>query len=242
MAILLDGTTQYGSRADASALSAPAGDWAIGGWVRVDDLSGASFQYLWSHGALNASNSVNVYLREASSGGGRENKATVAVEDALANNVGFDSTGTPGTSSAWQHWVLQRKSTNLELYFAGSSEGSAAIGSLGAIDPVTALNIGRRVQDATRFFTGGVAEFFKISRSLTAGEIASLAAGVNLTTIEPSPDVYWRILDNTSPSADLGPNNLPLTLNGSPASLTHPFSDQSVVPLAMATYARRRAG
>jgi len=49
---------------DNAALTLPDGDWAIAGWIKLDDAVGSSQQFLVSWDAVNNSRSVNVFFTE----------------------------------------------------------------------------------------------------------------------------------------------------------------------------------
>ena len=161
---------------DDPVLTLPDGNWAIAGWVKLDNNTGSLFQYFFSWGGASASPSINLLFNEASAANPNELRFLIA--DSGGDQANGISTGTPGTSTAWQHIIIQRAVSTYTQYVDGSADGSATNAAVGAIDVGTALYFGARSdEDADRRFGGDMAEWAKWDRVLTADEQAALATG-----------------------------------------------------------------
>lgn len=215
---------------DNAALTLPDADWTLGGWLKLDDNTGSNFQYFLSWGALNANPSCNWLVNE--SGAGDANKMQALVEDSGGQQFAVISTGTPGTSTAWQHVALVRLGSTLTQYINGAADGTDTDATVDAVDVTTNLYFGTRSVDPTnRWFGGAMAEWAKWDRALSVGELLGLAAG---WTPDHFPTPVWQIRMFGGQYAEM---RVPLTVtnNGStaadhPGGLIYP-SGAIVVPV-----------
>ena len=172
-------TTRYYSVADTPHLSYPDGDWCVGFWSRVEENSGSLYQYPFSHGALAATASLNVWLEEDTGG-------------TAANTWKFDFSGTrinatkaTGADKTDRLIVVQRRDDDgeLQMWFCEPNSVAEKVAStgnlpLGVKSPAGSLNIGRREDgNVDRYYEEHLGEVFKGDFSLSKTEIELLAAG-----------------------------------------------------------------
>ena len=162
---------------DDPVLTLPDGSWAIAGWLKLDNNTGTLFQYFLSWGGASASPSINLLFNEASAAS-NPNELRFLIADSGGDQANGTSTGTPGTSTAWQHIIVQRSVSTYTQYVDGSADGSTVNAGVDAINVGTALYFGARSdEDADRRFGGDMAEWAKWDRALIDTERAALASG-----------------------------------------------------------------
>ena len=158
-----------------------ANDFTIALTFRADDLSGSSFQYLYSHGELDQPNSVNIYLSE-----GTTNNLWVEIrdgDDAFSSNLNFDVTSFVGDGQ-WHDIAVTVGSDGTRLYVDGVLRRFEADTGAGSINPAGDLYFGRREDgEATRFYGGALDSVQIYDRQMSASEVTSLAANVNRGTV-----------------------------------------------------------
>jgi hypothetical protein len=150
--------------ADHAALSFPAGDWTIAGWVRLDDNSGTAFQYFISWGAVATVSSFNLYFNE--SGQASPNAITMNLLDDAGIQVALASSATPGTNLNWQHIAVIHDGIFVRTYVDGIEVLAVDNASFGALD-----------EPGTWFFGGSMAEGCKWDRALSLNELTALVNG-----------------------------------------------------------------
>ena len=161
---------------DDPVLTLPDGNWAIAGWVKLDNNTGSLFQYFFSWGGASASPSINLLFNEASAANPNELRFLIA--DSGGDQANGTSTGTPGTSTAWQHIIVQRSGNTFTQYVDGSADGSTINADVNNINLTSALYLGARSdEDNDRRFGGDMAEWAKWDRALVADERAALVLG-----------------------------------------------------------------
>ncbi|MFA5262177.1 MAG: LamG domain-containing protein [Opitutaceae bacterium] len=237
MSLVLNGSSQYLYAADAAVLTLTP-RWSLGGWLKIASNAGNYFQYFLSWGTLNAANSLNWYFGEAGDAT-IPNKCRFAIRDATHDAVVVDTTGTPGTSTLWQHVLLVCAGETLTQYINGSADGTANQSGFGAVNDGNALYLGSRSYTPTdRMFKGSLAEWAKWDRALSAAEIAALVAGAKPGDV--GTPVWWLPMRDDKES-DLG--SLTTTLVGSPTwdSADHPVSYVARFPWQQRRH-RRMAG
>ncbi|KKK94494.1 hypothetical protein LCGC14_2682310, partial [marine sediment metagenome] len=185
MAWSFDETTQNVQIADNAALTLPDADWSVGGRVKLDDNTGSAFQYFFSWNNFNLNPTFQLFFREASAAD--PNKLKVRIEDTSLNLIEFVSSGTPGTSTAWQHLMIIRSGSTVSMYVDNVFEGSQTDAAFHDVDFAGDLFLGARFDQATdRQLGGDMAEWAKWDRALNASERAALAAGASPVTMPNS--------------------------------------------------------
>ena len=207
-------TTRYYSVPDSADWTFPNSDWFVYIWTRVDDNSGALFQYLFSNNNFSTTNSLNILLEEGT-GGGNNGKWQV-----ITDTLNLNSTTAPGGDGVERLVLFQRNGSNIEIRFCeagqdATSEGSAAY-SDGAINGST-VNIGRRVDGNTgRYYEEHFGDVVKGSGSLSLAQITLLGKGVSPVDVVgyDNLDIWLQFREATSQVVDIINGNI-ATRNGS---------------------------
>lgn len=203
MAWAFDEVNDYVTLGDDAALTLPNGDWTIGGWTKLTDNTGTLYQYFMSWGAFMATPAFQWFFTEASEGAA-PNKLSWRFNSTTTN-----STGTYGSSTAWQHIALQRSGTTVSLYVNGSADATTSSLSA-AVNVADTFYIGTRQDlNVDRFFGGTMSEWAKWDRALSADELASLALGYSPIFMKP----VWYLPMQTAYTETRVP--LTVTNNGS---------------------------
>lgn len=183
MAIHFDEINDYYTIADDPSLTLPNSDWCVGTWTRVDDMSGAAFQYLISTGGYGVNPSINIYLDEFGSGKWWLN----------VNGTEISTTSVYTGDGVDRLLICQRRSGTLEIIVcdAFGSAVQEASGSLSAASDAGVWNIGRRTDgNVDRYYGGDAGEFFKGDFSLSLDEVTALGSGLKITSLGKVLDVY----------------------------------------------------
>lgn len=191
MAWSFNETDQYATIGDDAALSLPDGDWTIGGWLKLDDNDGTSYQYFFSWNTIGTNNSIGIYFRE----GGAYGQLTFRVKDGDGTEKTLISDGTPGSLTRWQHVLARRidADNKVEMYLDGVYETYNWATDLGAVNHTGSLYLGARSDvSATRMYGGDMAEWAKWDRALSTDEIAALAAGYPVSDFYDSA-IKWHL-------------------------------------------------
>ncbi len=146
--------------------------------IKIDDNTGSLFQYIYSHGDINTTNSLNVFLNEDSHGSDPNQLRTVIrdTDDTLDNTaLQFDASAIIGDGN-WHTYTLTVESgVGATVYLDGILQATDATRGGDAIDPITDLNLGARYDsDPDRFFGGALDSVHLLDRSLTSAEVESL--------------------------------------------------------------------
>lgn len=175
---------------DNAALTLPAGDWTLAGWIKSTSIDGSGFQYFFSWGFPSSSNSINITLLEAS--GGTPNGIKIIIHDgATVNDHTFAAT--PGLNREWQHFAFVRSSDALRLYLNGVVDENVldltGFGDVNNSDPLY-LGIREDLSD-TRRFDGCMSDWAKWDRALTETELLLLSDNTRPSAI--TEDLAWYI-------------------------------------------------
>lgn len=234
-----DSNTDDVQISDNAALTFPDADWTIAGWIKLTSNTGSFYQYFCSWNAFNAVNSFQWYFGEASSP--EANKLLFLHEDAGADQVLNEGSGTPGTRTDWMHLAMTRSGSTVEHYVDAVSEGSDVNASFDAIDWTGAFYLGSRATSPTaRYLDGAMAEWAKWDRALSTPEIAALANGMRPWRFGESLKWYlpMKVGGTGGDYEDWGPSRLTVTNNGSlhadhpPTGLWTPRLTYPTVPAA----------
>ncbi len=129
---------------DDPVLTFPDADWTLAGWIRLDDNVGSGFQYFVSWRGFNDTNNIQWLFAEASVAT-YANKLGFELQDADADNVGNPTpvytTGTPGTSTIWQHIALTRTGAGVFTQYVngvadGTATGAATVAGVAVASPL----------------------------------------------------------------------------------------------------------
>jgi len=225
MSLTLNGS-QGVQIADAAVLTLPDGDWSWQAWVKIADNSGAGTWNLLSWGVYAGTPSATVRMYQASSA--FPNKLRSNFEDGDGDNVVLTSTGTPGASSAWQHWAVVRSGNTVTQYVDGVADGNATNADFDAVDKAADEYVGC-YNTGLLGLVGKLAESAKWSRALSGGELAALAAGAPPGDYSTNLDWWLPLVDDKESDA----GGLTTSLVGSPSwdSGDHPVAYSSAIEL-----------
>jgi hypothetical protein len=141
-----------------------------------------------------------------------DNKLGFITKDTINRNV---DTGVVVAANTWSHVALVKTSTNMYGYLNGTQYGPTATTTAMASQP-SSFGIGAR-QNGTNPFDGSVAELATWTRSLSASEVASLAAGFKPNRVS-TPDIYIPLVRD---AIDIR-SSYTVTKTGSPSVENHP--------------------
>jgi Concanavalin A-like lectin/glucanases superfamily len=144
---------------------------------KIDTNAGTLFKYAYSHGNINGTNSINVFITEASHPTPNLFR-TVArdVNDTLDNlALDTDISSLIGDGN-WHTYALVADSTGLTVYIDGAIAASDATRGTDGFDPAGSLHIGSRDDaDVARFYGGDLDTVQIYDRALSPVEVAAHA-------------------------------------------------------------------
>ena len=155
---------------------------------RLDDNSGSLFQYIFSHGDVNTTNSVNVFLNEASHGTDPNVLRTVIRDsnDTLDNfALQFDISSIVGDGE-WHTYTATVGAGGIEVFLDGVSQASDATRGTDGVNPTGSLYLGSRQDlDADRYFGGALDSLSIYDSTLSSTQVSALSnssvGSVNIT-------------------------------------------------------------
>lgn len=194
MARSFNGTSDL-IRADSAHVFATATACSFSAWVQA----AASATKVFYAEAQTGSNNNNLRIQTDSTTGSHVeviiHLTTSNLLDLVGTKIAFD--GTPHHITATQdtahHWTL---------YVDGQLDATATATST-SISTISNLAIGALFRSsAVLFFPGTIWDVANWSRQLSAGEAASLGAGLPASFL--APDHYWPLWGLDSPEPDIG--------------------------------------
>ncbi len=170
-------------------------DFTLSFDFKIDDNDGNGFRYIYSHDSLNQLNSLNIFFREANSGGGAPNTLATVIRDSQDpsgfNDLDIDASALIGN---WHTYTLVvEKGVGAAVFIDGVQQASTTRGD-DSINPAGNVFIGARNNlDTNAFFDGSLDTFRIYDRAMTDAEVGELAssnspqtATVRLTVNTPS--------------------------------------------------------
>lgn len=158
---------------DHAALTLPDGDWTIAGWLKLDAHDSTKHQYFLSWGAYAAQPSLNWWFVHTTN-----QLQLYSIDDDGTALDGVVSASTPGTSTIWQHLLLQRLGNTVTQYIDGVADGADLDAAYDGVNVGSNLYFGgRSVDPADRWLGGEMAEWAKWDRALDAAERGGLVKG-----------------------------------------------------------------
>ncbi|MCA9065686.1 MAG: cadherin domain-containing protein, partial [Planctomycetaceae bacterium] len=159
---------------------------------KVDDLSGTSYQYLYSHGVFNTANSISVFLGETGGPGPSLYTRVLDGNDSPPSTTSFDINGIIGDGQ-WHTYTLTASATDgLKVYLDGVLKMADSNRATDGIDPAGNVYLGARQDlDATRFFGGSMDSVAIYASALNATQVAAIHSpsetlGTVSVTVEPN--------------------------------------------------------
>ncbi|NVK15958.1 MAG: Hint domain-containing protein [Rhodobacteraceae bacterium] len=165
---------------------------------RIDENDGSLFQYLYSHGDINSTNSINIFLTENAHGTDPDVMRTVIRDenDTLDNfALQFDVSSIIGDGQ-WHTYTLTVDATGSTVYLDGVEQNSSTAGG-DAINPTGDVILGSRSDfDADRYYGGEMDTLQIYDRALTQSEVTAthtdtaptIAAGTIVASVSEVTD------------------------------------------------------
>ncbi len=151
---------------------APAGEFTLAFWFRVSPASGSGYQYMVSHGAVGAANSLNIWFVESD--------AELRTALAFANDrapTGHLDVPDDFMDGAWHHYALVARPLGLTLVVVDGEVRAEAAFSGDSYDPSGPLWLGARSDLSSSRFYGGALDDVRIwRRALDLAEVRMLVA------------------------------------------------------------------
>ena len=168
-----------------------AAEFSISFDFKLDDNSGSLFQYLYSHGDVDGTNSLNVFVVEDAHGTDPNVLRTVVRDgdDTLDNfALQFDISGIVGDGQ-WHTYTVTVGAGGVEVFLDGVSRASDATRGTDGVDPTGAVHLGARHDlDAPRFLGGAMDSLAIYGTALSPDQIASLAGDGDRATVSVTVD------------------------------------------------------
>ena len=179
---------------------------------KVDDNTGPLFQYIYSHGDINGTNSLNIFLNEASHGTDPNLLRTVIrdTDDTLSNTaLEFDASSIIGDGQWHTYTLTVASGAGSKVYLDGILQKTDSTRGGGSFNPTTDLYFGAKEDlDANRLYGGSLDSVQLFNRALSAEEVNDAHTGgssvgtVNVTVEEQDTDG-----DSVANSIDLDDDN-----------------------------------
>lgn len=157
-----------------------ASEFSIAFDFKLDSNAGSTFKYMYSHGNVNDSNAINVFVVESGQGVDPDVLRTVARDgnDTLDNTALDTNIGSLIGDGNWHTYVLAADSTNgLTVYVDGTAVNSDPTRGTDGIDPAGLLHVGGRQDlNSVRYYGGGLDTVQVYDRVLSPSEISTQAS------------------------------------------------------------------
>ena len=162
-------------------------DFTLSFRFKIDDNSGPLFQYVYSHGDINSTNSVSVFINEASHATNPNVLRTIIRDggDSLSNTaLEIDIAALIGDGLWHTYTVTADSTTGLVAFIDGTPNISDNTRGTGTVNPIGPVYLGARQNlDVARFY-GGLLDTVQVyERALSASEVSDLHAAVNVATV-----------------------------------------------------------
>ena len=250
------GQTGYGLSFDEADDQLTVADFTYGPqftasfWFRCTDNSGTAFQYVLSHGSVQAANNLNVYIGESGHSllAGVVRTSVLDADDPTDDaTLGSLDAALPGfPDGLWHLYTLTVKGgEGAKVYLDGVLRASNPALGGSAINPSGSLYLGSRSYSFTDRYFGGILDDMRLyQRALDPDEVAVLFnAGPSVAITKPSPSGAWLQGENV-PLAGSGSDPEGASLRfvwrdgtnavlGEGASVTGRFSAAGTRPLTL---------
>ena len=175
-------TSDYGQIPDVDYGS----EFSITFDFKLDDNSGSLFQYLYSHGDINTTDSVNVFVSEASHGTDPNVLRTVIRDgdDTLDNAaLQVDISALIGDGQ-WHTYSVTVDASGISVFIDGVLVASDATRGTDGVNPAGDLLLGARYDlNADRYYGGSLDSLQIFDRALTTSEVSSLDSLVQRASV-----------------------------------------------------------
>ena len=181
-----------------------ASEFSISFDFKLDDNSGSLFQYLYSHGDINSTNSVNIFLNESSHGTDPDVLRTVIrdSDDTLDNlALQIDIASIIGDGN-WHNYTVTVGADGIEVYLDGVLQATDATRGTGTINPAGDVFIGvRQDLNADRRYGGSLDSLQIYNTALTNDQVTDISSGSNRATVNITVTDTNSSPTNSVPSA-----------------------------------------
>ncbi|MFD1159023.1 Hint domain-containing protein [Roseovarius aestuarii] len=154
---------------------------------KIDDTTGSLFQYIYSHGDINSTNSLNIFINEASHGTDPNVLRTVIRDnDDTLDNFALDfDISSIVSDGQWHTYTLTVESgVGSKVYLDGVEQNSDSRGG-DSFNPSGNLFLGAREDlNADRFFGGDLDSVKIFDKPLTSSEVTTLGSSGTVPAIE----------------------------------------------------------
>jgi VCBS repeat-containing protein len=167
-------------------------DFSISFMLKVDDLSGTSYQYLYSHGVFNTQNSINVFLGETGGVGPLLYTRVLDANDSAPGTTSFDVSSIVGDGQWHTYTLTISASAGMNVYLDGDLKLSDSARGKDGINPSGDAYLGARKDlDSARFFGGSLDSVAIYDHALSASQVTNLhspgdALATVTVTVEPN--------------------------------------------------------
>jgi hypothetical protein len=193
MSLAFNGSSQYLSIADNSALTLAASDFTVGGWVYLNATSGT--QRIFSWGTAFANPSLNMFIVNG-------NHLSCPTCDATYDVTPYKSSC---MTTGWQHVAIVRSGDSFVLYRNGSPLNTVTQAGFGAINVTGSWYFGTH-SGTTDYLGGRLSEWFTANYAMSSTILAELASGKSIAFYPDNLALDLRML------ADATERIVPLTV------------------------------
>ncbi|MHC4738427.1 MAG: LamG-like jellyroll fold domain-containing protein, partial [Planctomycetota bacterium] len=161
-------------------------EFSLSFWFKIDDVAGSAYQYMFSHGNVNANNSLNVYFSETDEGtGGEEVRTKIVLGDSTS---WYGVTSGIFADGAWHLYTITVSSIDgAKIYIDENPLLTNPAVKDASLNPATDIFLGGRCDlNADRYYgnpsidDGLIDDVRLYNRVLSPSEVAILAAGGGL--------------------------------------------------------------
>lgn len=180
MARLFDGTTgDLCEMADSADFDLPDSENTQACWIRIDNNTGDIFGGIWSQGVPSASPSNNAYFR--GTGKSVASGTTPLIEDSGGSQYA-GSGGTDAATRTWQLIILERNSTDWNMFVGSSTNNVYTETVAGAAVNIVAVaaSFDLAIRGSADVLIGAFAQYFKFNSAFTDNQKAALYNGINV--------------------------------------------------------------
>jgi len=203
MARSFNGSSDYVSLGTSTGL-VPASHVTVAAFVKSSSLSGDhAILQRWGAGA----DSNWIYLLETTG-----TNVLFAIRE-VTSSYGIATGTTALSTGSWIHLAGTYDGSNVKAWINGTADATAPLtGGLNTSSNI-ATEIGRE-SDATKYFSGTIAEACVFNAALSSAQLKGLAAGANPFLVAPGTVIgYWPLWGN-SPEPDYSGNRRSGTVTG----------------------------
>jgi hypothetical protein len=153
-------------------------NFSVSFWFKCPDNTGTKYQYIYSHGTVEAYNSLNIYITEASEGV-ISGKMRPSFRDADDSAVTTSLDANAPIDSNWHLYVVTvATGVGSKVYLDGSQVAADAARGGGSFNPTGNIYLGGRYDlESSRFYGGAMDDVRVYTRAQSAPEVSNLYAG-----------------------------------------------------------------